>query len=84
MKTDYIEYFKHGNSEVDLVAKQLQQNFNTSITTSTGRVLDSISTVLGICGKRTYEGECAMKLESAAYYGKDILEIPIEIDRSPI
>jgi hydrogenase maturation protein HypF len=84
MKTEYIEYFKHGNNEVDLVAKQLQQNFNTSLTTSTGRVLDSISTVLGICGKRTYEGECAMKLESAAYYGKDILEIPIEIDRSPI
>ena len=84
MKTEYIEYFKHGNIEVDLVAKQLQQNFNTSITTSTGRVLDSISTVLGICGKRTYEGECAMKLESAAYYGKDTLEIPIEIDKSPI
>ncbi len=84
MKTEYIEYFKHGNIEVDLVAKQLQKNFNTSITTSTGRVLDSISTILGICGKRTYEGECAMKLESAAYYGKDTLEIPIEIDKSPI
>ncbi|MDD3985676.1 MAG: carbamoyltransferase HypF, partial [Methanobacterium sp.] len=82
MKTQYLKYFKHGNVEVDLIAKQLQQNFNTNITTSAGRVLDSISTILGICGKRTYEGECAMKLESAAYYGKDILQIPVEIDKN--
>lgn len=82
MKTQYLKYFKHGNIEVDLIAKQLQQNFNTNITTSAGRVLDSISTILGICRKRTYEGECAMKLESAAYYGKDILQIPIEINKN--
>jgi hydrogenase maturation protein HypF len=80
MKNDYIDYFKHGEREVELVLKQLQKGFNTSITTSTGRVLDSIASILGICGKRTYEGECAMKLESAAYYGEDILEIPFEID----
>jgi len=80
MKTDYIDYFKHGEKEVDLVFKQLEKGFNTSITTSTGRVLDAISSALNICGKRTYEGECAMKLESAAYYGKNVLEIPFEIE----
>ncbi|HSQ01740.1 MAG TPA: carbamoyltransferase HypF [Methanobacterium sp.] len=80
MKNDYSDYFKHGNREVDLVLKQLQKGFNTSITTSTGRLLDAISAVLRICGKRTYEGECAMKLESAAYNGKDVLEIPFEIE----
>jgi hydrogenase maturation protein HypF len=80
MKTHYSDYFKHGDREVDLVLKQLQNSFNVSTTTSTGRVLDSISAALRICGKRTYEGECAMKLESAAYYGKDLLEIPFEIE----
>ena len=80
MKKDYSDYFKHGNREVDLVLKQLQKGFNTSITTSTGRLLDAISAVLRICGKRTYEGECAMKLESAAYNGEDVLEIPFEIE----
>ena len=80
MKNDYSDYFKHGNREVDLVLKQLQKGFNTSITTSTGRLLDAISAVLRICGKRTYEGECAMKLESAAYNGEDVLEIPFEIE----
>ncbi len=80
MKADYSDYFKHGDREVDLVAKQLQKGFNTNITTSTGRILDAISAALRICGKRTYEGECAMKLESAAYYGENVLEIPFEIE----
>ena len=79
MKKDYSDYFKHGDREVDLVLKQLQNGFNTSVTTSTGRILDAISAALRICGKRTYEGECAMKLESAAYHGEDVLEIPFEI-----
>lgn len=69
-----------GSEKLIEVLKQLKTSFNTSITTSTGRVLDAISSALKICGKRTYEGECAMKLESAAYYGKNILEIPFEIE----
>lgn len=32
-------------------------------TTSMGRVLDALSTALGICDRRTYDGEPAMKLE---------------------
>jgi hydrogenase maturation protein HypF len=79
MKTGYSDYFKHGEREIDLVLKQLQKGFNTKLTTSTGRVLDTISTALRICGERTYEGECAMKLESAAFYSENSLEIPYEI-----
>ncbi len=79
MKTGYSDYFKHGKREIDLVLKQLQKGFNTNTTTSTGRVLDTISTALRICGERTYEGECAMKLESAAFYGENTLKIPYEI-----
>ena len=52
------------------------------MTTSTGRVLDTISTALRICGERTYEGECAMKLESAAFYSKNTIEIPYEIENN--
>ena len=82
MKTDYNDYFKHGEREIDLVLKQLQKGFNTNMTTSTGRVLDTISTALRICGERTYEGECAMKLESAAFYSKNTIEIPYEIENN--
>ncbi len=79
MENQYVDYFKYGAKEIDLVLKQLQKGFNIQQTTSTGRVLDAISAALGICGERTYEGECAMKLESSAYYGEDIIDIPVEI-----
>lgn len=79
MNKDYLSYFKHGQKEVDLVFQQLKKGFNLTETTSTGRVLDAISTLLHICGRRTYEGECAMKLESVAYKGKETLEIPVKI-----
>lgn len=82
MKTSYIHQFKHGEREVDMVIKQLETGFNTNITTSTGRVLDAISASLGICSKRTYEGEPAMKLESAAYYSKGVVDIPYEIEKN--
>jgi len=79
MKTYYSDYFPHGEKEVDIVASQLRKNFNLTETTSTGRVLDALSTCLHICGERTYEGECAMKLESAAYGGENVLSIPLKI-----
>ncbi|MDO5835677.1 MAG: carbamoyltransferase HypF [Methanobacterium sp.] len=79
MKTYYHDYFPHGEKEVDIVANQLGKNFNLTTTTSTGRVLDALSSCLRICGERTYEGECAMKLESIAYRGANILSIPSKI-----
>ncbi|KAF5059256.1 Carbamoyltransferase HypF [anaerobic digester metagenome] len=81
MKRDYLDYFKHGEREVELVSKQLERGFNLSKTTSTGRVLDAISSALGICGERTYEGECSMKLESVGHQGSDYIEIPYEIKK---
>ncbi len=44
-------------------------------TTSCGRVLDAVAAVLGVCFERTYEGEPAMKLESTALAGKDVLKL---------
>jgi hydrogenase maturation protein HypF len=57
-----------GWPEVDLgvLKKQVASGFNVPVTTSTGRVLDAASALLGICRERTYDGEPAMKLESAA------------------
>ena len=39
------------------------------------RVLDAVAAVLGVCYERSYEGEPAMKLESAALGGKDVLKL---------
>lgn len=81
MEKEYTPYFKYGTKEIDLILKQLERQFNVQKTTSTGRVLDAISAALGICGERTYEGECAMKLESIAYHGEDSIDIPVEIKK---
>ncbi|MEM3464498.1 MAG: carbamoyltransferase HypF, partial [Candidatus Bathyarchaeia archaeon] len=69
------QHFPHGESEIQVILHQLENRHNLIETTSCGRVLDAVSAVLGICYERTYEGEPAMKLESAALKGKDILKL---------
>jgi hydrogenase maturation protein HypF len=55
--------------ELGVLVKQLGQKVNVSYTSSTGRVLDAVAALLGLCRERTYDGEPAMKLESAACLG---------------
>jgi hydrogenase maturation protein HypF len=64
-----------GETEVNLILNQLGKSSGTLETTSCGRVLDAVAAVLGVCYERSYEGEPAMKLESAAIRGKDILKL---------
>jgi hydrogenase maturation protein HypF len=56
--------------ELGVLERQMASGFNVTRTTSTGRVLDAAAALLGICRERTYDGEPAMKLESAAAGGK--------------
>ena len=67
------QYFPHGENEIQLILQQLNRGRNLE-TSSCGRVLDAVAAVLGVCYERTYEGEPAMKLESAALEGKDVLK----------
>ncbi len=65
----------HGETEANLILEQLEKSAGVTETTSCGRVLDAVSAVLGVCYERTYEGEPAIKLESVAIKGKDVLNI---------
>ncbi|UZE92546.1 MAG: carbamoyltransferase HypF [Methanosarcinales archaeon] len=69
--------FKH-EKEKQIIIEQLRRDVNVVDTTSTGRVLDAISALLGIAYYRSYEGEPAIKLESAARGGKCVPDIPIK------
>ncbi|MFQ5793601.1 MAG: carbamoyltransferase HypF [Candidatus Bipolaricaulia bacterium] len=71
--------FRHGTTELEVVLQQLRAGINTFETSSAGRFLDAVSALLGICDERTYEGEPAMKLESAAVAG-NALDIPLNFD----
>jgi hydrogenase maturation protein HypF len=70
-----VEHLPHGATEAQLITEQLKTGKGTIETTSCGRVLDAVATVLGVCFERSYEGEPAMKLESAAMEGEDALAL---------
>ncbi|HML02401.1 MAG TPA: carbamoyltransferase HypF [Candidatus Bathyarchaeia archaeon] len=70
----------HGKEEAEIILEQLEKRKITSKTTSCGRVLDAISAILGVCKERTYEGEPAMKLESVAKSGKDVLGLEPQLE----
>ncbi|KAF5038088.1 Carbamoyltransferase HypF [anaerobic digester metagenome] len=56
--------------ELAVLVRQVERGLNVAATSSTGRVLDAGAALLGICRERTYDGEPAMKLETAAHAGK--------------
>jgi hydrogenase maturation protein HypF len=71
-------HLPHGKVEIDVVMKQLRSS-RSPLTSSCGRVLDAMSSLLDVCYERTYEGEPAMKLESVALKGEDKLKLEPEI-----
>jgi hydrogenase maturation protein HypF len=61
-----------GRQELDVI---LQQSRSGAISTSsTGRVLDAASALLGLSLLRSYEGEPAIRLEAASLRGSGLLE----------
>jgi hydrogenase maturation protein HypF len=72
------DHLPHGAVEAQIIVDQLKSGMGIE-TTSCGRVLDAISALLGLCDVRSYEGEPAIKLESAAVIGKDTLNLKPQI-----
>jgi hydrogenase maturation protein HypF len=68
------QLFRHGETEIETIFKQLKRR-DFTLTSSCGRVLDAAGALFGVCYERTYEGEPAMKLESAAIGGRYTLGI---------
>lgn len=58
-----------GETEARVVLTQIERRVNVAYSSSAGRVLDAVAALLGVCYRRTYEGEPAMKLESYAFSG---------------
>ena len=61
--------------EADIYSKMLNKSVKAS---SMGRVLDGLSCALGICCKRTYEGEPAIKLEKWLEKGDDSRDFDVK------
>lgn len=76
----HVQHLPHGKKEVQVIINQLEKHHSLKETTSCGRALDAAAAILGICYERTYEGEPAIKLESAARPGNDVLKLKPEIN----
>lgn len=76
------EVFPYKEKEIEIILKQVKKE--KLKTSSCGRVLDAISALLDICHKMDYDGEPAMKLESIARDGKDILKLEPNIKNNVI
>jgi hydrogenase maturation protein HypF len=65
--------------EFEVLYNQLQQNFNCIETSSTGRILDAVSLLLGFCGnERKHKHEPILKLEANS--AKPYLDIKPKIE----
>lgn len=60
--------FKKGELEIEILLNDID---NAPRTSSTGRVLDAASVMLGVCYEMTYEGEPAIRLEAFSKPNKD-------------
>ncbi|HBR22102.1 MAG TPA: carbamoyltransferase HypF [Nitrospiraceae bacterium] len=90
---DYLESIgfieKYGSEKINAILGIIDNRDFSPLSSSAGRLFDTVSAILGICGTNTFEGEAAMALESYTIdnieedYPADIgLKDRIEIDFS--
>jgi len=70
----FLEKLRHGLRELEACLRIVREG-RGSKTSSTGRFLDSISALLGICFERTYEGEPAISLEENSTETSKVFEV---------
>ena len=54
--------FQDKQNEIDILSKMIEQQINSPLAGTCGRLFDAVSSMLGICTKATYDGEPAIRL----------------------
>ncbi|MFC1932881.1 carbamoyltransferase HypF [Chloroflexota bacterium] len=53
--------------EIDIIRKQIENEINSPLTSSCGRLFDAVSALIGVRGEVEYEAQAAIELEMLAY-----------------
>lgn len=80
---------EYGETELETIFSQYKKmddifhNKNIPLTSSTGRIFDTVSYLLGVCNIKTYRGEPAMRLEGLAMKGNPKnVSLEVEVDKT--
>ncbi len=67
--------------QFSLLSSAMDAKINTVACSSMGRLFDAVAAILNLCQYNSYEGECAIALETAAWQGnkEHIMHFPVEI-----
>lgn len=68
----------------DLVDRAIENNINTVLSSSMGRLFDAVASVLDICHCNDYEGQCACALEKAASKVEKAYPLTVSLDPKAI
>ncbi len=63
--------FGFTDEKIKVLEQMIDQDINSPVTSSAGRLFDSVSSILGIKHKNSFEGEAAMNLEFLAEQSDD-------------
>jgi hydrogenase maturation protein HypF len=62
---------------VKIIGQMLEQDINSPVTSSCGRLFDAVAAMLGVCAEINYEAQAAILLEMTADDGDDTYEVEL-------